>query len=82
MLYTDGVIEARRERELFGEERLAAAGATPAVGPRGLDADAIADAIREATVAFAGSTEDDTTMPRPAPHGLTSLLKGSIFRVR
>ena len=57
VLYTDGVIEARRERELFGEERLAAL--VRDVGPRGLDADAIADAIREATVAFAGSTEDD-----------------------
>ena len=60
VLYTDGVIEARRERELFGEERLTAL--LRDVGPRGLDADAIADAIREATVAFAGSTEDDTAI--------------------
>ena len=60
VLYTDGVIEARRERELFGEERLTAL--VRDVGPRGLDADAIADAIREATVAFAGSTEDDTAI--------------------
>ena len=60
VLYTDGVIEARRERDLFGEERLAAL--VGDVGPRGLGADAIADAILEATVAFAGSTEDDTAI--------------------
>ena len=60
VLYTDGVIEARREHELFGEERLAAL--LRDVGPRGLDADAIADAIREATVAFAGAIEDDTAI--------------------
>lgn len=57
VLYTDGVIEARREHELFGEERLTALLET--VGPRGLSADAIADAIHEATVEYAGSTEDD-----------------------
>jgi serine phosphatase RsbU (regulator of sigma subunit) len=60
VLYTDGVIEARRERDLFGEERLAAL--VGDVGPRGLGAGAIADAILEATVAFAGSTEDDTAI--------------------
>ena len=60
VLYTDGVIEARRERDLFGEERLSAL--VRDVGPRGLNADAIADTIREATVAFTGSIEDDTAI--------------------
>jgi serine phosphatase RsbU (regulator of sigma subunit) len=57
VLYTDGVIEARAGRELFGEERLSAL--LGDVGPRGLSAGAIADAVHEATIAFAGATEDD-----------------------
>jgi serine phosphatase RsbU (regulator of sigma subunit) len=57
VLYTDGVIEARREQDLFGEQRLAAV--LEAVGPAGLSAAGIADAIHDATIAHAGSTEDD-----------------------
>jgi serine phosphatase RsbU (regulator of sigma subunit) len=57
VLYTDGVIEARRGRELFGEERLKAVLGT--VGPVDAPADAIADAIHEATIEHAGSPEDD-----------------------
>ncbi|MDA0178725.1 SpoIIE family protein phosphatase [Solirubrobacter phytolaccae] len=57
VLYTDGVIEARRGRDLFGEERLAEVLKT--VGPRRLSADAIADAVHEATIEHAGATEDD-----------------------
>ena len=57
VLYTDGVIEARAGHDLFGEQRLAAL--LRDVGPRGLGADAIAGAVDEATLAFAGSIDDD-----------------------
>ena len=57
VLYTDGVIEARREHDLFGDDRLSALLAS--VGPLGLSAHGIADAIHDATIAHAGSTEDD-----------------------
>ncbi len=55
VLYTDGVTEARRGGELFGEERLAGtlrrlSGAAPA---------AVAEGLRDATVAFAGELRDD-----------------------
>jgi len=60
VLYTDGVIEARRGQELFGDERLAAVLST--VGPNGLSAAAIADAIHDATIEHAGSAEDDVAI--------------------
>jgi serine phosphatase RsbU (regulator of sigma subunit) len=50
VLYTDGVIEARRDGELFGIERLDALLAEHAAEP----AQVIADAIVEACRAFAG----------------------------
>ena len=49
------MIEARRDHELFGEERLRAALA----GAAGADAEQIASAIHEATIAHAGTTDDD-----------------------
>jgi serine phosphatase RsbU (regulator of sigma subunit) len=55
VLYTDGVTEARRERELFGEERLVAAVA----GLRGRSAQELADGVRDAALAFAGRLGDD-----------------------
>jgi sigma-B regulation protein RsbU (phosphoserine phosphatase) len=55
ILYTDGVIEARRGRELFGEERLRAVIGSLA----GESADRIAGAIQDAAVDFGGSAEDD-----------------------
>ncbi|MDA0138069.1 serine/threonine-protein phosphatase [Solirubrobacter sp. CPCC 204708] len=60
VLYTDGVTEARRGRDLFGEERLAALLAE--AGPRGLSAGEIADSIGAAATAHAGTTEDDTAI--------------------
>ena len=55
MLYTDGVIEARRGRELFGEERLA-----EVVGQcAGLPASDTVDAIVAAVAAHADELEDD-----------------------
>jgi serine phosphatase RsbU (regulator of sigma subunit) len=50
VLYTDGVIEARRERELFGTDRLDAVLAEHA----GRDAQGLADAVVAACRAFSG----------------------------
>lgn len=66
VLYTDGVTEARREEELFGEARLAAAlGQRPA-----LEADALADEVLRAVAGFDnGDRRDDVavlTVQRPA----------------
>jgi len=55
VLYTDGVIEARRRGELFGSERLDALLAEHAGEP----AQAIADALVEACRAFAGGDLGD-----------------------
>lgn len=58
-LYTDGVTEARRDEELFGGERLAAAlGQRPA-----LEADVLADAVLRAVAAFDnGDRRDDVAV--------------------
>lgn len=58
-LYTDGVTEARRDDELFGGERLAAAlGQRPA-----LEADALADEVLRAVAAFDnGDRRDDVAV--------------------
>jgi serine phosphatase RsbU (regulator of sigma subunit) len=58
VLYTDGVIEARRGRELFGEARLRAV----LSGMRGRSAEAIAGAIQSAAVDFGGSADDDLAL--------------------
>jgi len=55
VLYTDGVIEARRGGELFGEERLRSL----LSGLAGSGADRIAGAIQDAAIDFGGSAEDD-----------------------
>ena len=56
VFYTDGVTEAHRGRELFGEERLAAALAACA----GSDAETIAEAVQGAVQEFAeGPRRDD-----------------------
>ena len=55
VLYTDGVIEARRGGELFGEERLRSL----LSGLAGSAADRIAGAIQDAAIDFGGSAEDD-----------------------
>ena len=55
MLYTDGVTEARRDGELFGEERLVEAVADL----RGRSAQELADGVRDAALAFAGRLSDD-----------------------
>ncbi len=55
VLYTDGVIESRRGRELYGQERLDALLATQAGRP----AQAIADAVVDACRAFAGGDLPD-----------------------
>ena len=55
VLYTDGVTEARRDRELFGERRL-----TEVVAElRGGSAQAVADGVRDAALAFGGRLRDD-----------------------
>jgi serine phosphatase RsbU (regulator of sigma subunit) len=55
VLYTDGVIEARREHELFGTERLDEVLAHHAARP----AQEIADAVVAACRAFAGGALAD-----------------------
>ena len=55
VLYTDGVIESRQARELFGTERLDEVLAANAVQP----AQAIADAVLAACRAFAGGDLPD-----------------------
>ncbi|HEY6031481.1 MAG TPA: GAF domain-containing SpoIIE family protein phosphatase, partial [Gaiellaceae bacterium] len=58
VLYTDGVIEARRERELYGEERLDAVLA----GCRGLSADELVERVVEDCRAFGGALTDDVAV--------------------
>jgi len=55
ILYTDGVIEARRGHELFGEARLR----DVLRSAKGASADEIAGAVHRATIEHAGSTDDD-----------------------
>ena len=55
VLYTDGVIEARRAGEQFGERRLL----DVVAGLHGRTAAAIAAAVRDAAQAFAGTLRDD-----------------------
>ena len=55
VLYTDGVIEARRGRELFGERRLV----DVVGGLRGRSAQELAEAVRGAATDFAGRLTDD-----------------------
>ena len=55
VLYTDGVTEARRGDELFGEQRLLEAVCVL----RGRSAQEIADGVRDAAAAFAGRLRDD-----------------------
>jgi phosphoserine phosphatase RsbU/P len=57
VLYTDGVVEARVDGELFGEERLRT---LVAEGP--LDADALAAAIERAVREFSPALADDTAI--------------------
>jgi sigma-B regulation protein RsbU (phosphoserine phosphatase) len=59
VLYTDGVTEARREREFFGEERLAATVARH----RGADAETIARLVGDEVLAFQdGLPRDDIAL--------------------
>lgn len=55
VLYTDGVVEARRGTELFGDERLLAVLA----GVAGRSAGEVAEAVDAAAVAFRGDAPDD-----------------------
>jgi serine phosphatase RsbU (regulator of sigma subunit) len=55
VLYTDGLLEARREGELYGEARLDAALAANA----SLPAEELAEALVEDCRAFAGELADD-----------------------
>ena len=55
VLYTDGITEARRAGELFGERRLQEV----LGGLYGQEATAIAEAVREAALEFAGVLRDD-----------------------
>ena len=55
VLYTDGVTEARRDDELFGESRLMAA----AADLRGRSAQELADGLRDAALTFSGRLKDD-----------------------
>ena len=55
VLYTDGVTEARRDGEQFGDERLLEA----ACGLRGRPAQEVAEGVRDAALDFAGKLKDD-----------------------
>ncbi len=55
LLYTDGLIEARRGHEQFGETRLLEA----LRGAHGPDARSIVDHMRDVALAFAGTLRDD-----------------------
>ena len=55
VLYTDGVTEARRDGELFGEQRLLKV----VTGLRGQSAREVAEGVRDAAMAFAGTLRDD-----------------------
>ena len=55
VLYTDGVTEARRDGELFGEERLLEV----VEGLRGASVDEVAQAVADAARGFAGQLRDD-----------------------
>ncbi len=55
LLYSDGVVEARHEGELFGDERLA----QTVCGLRGRAARDVAAGVRDAAAAFAGKLSDD-----------------------
>jgi serine phosphatase RsbU (regulator of sigma subunit) len=55
VLYTDGVVEARRDRELFGDDRLLAAVSACA----GMSAQGIADRLRREAERFAGGALRD-----------------------
>ena len=55
VLFTDGVVDARRGNEFFGEERLLAA----VDGLRGRSATQVAEGLAGAALAFGGSLSDD-----------------------
>ena len=55
VLYTDGVIEARRGDEFFGDERLEAAVGRLREG----SADEVAQGVTDAVLAFGGELRDD-----------------------
>jgi PAS domain S-box-containing protein len=55
VLYTDGVTEARRDGEMFGEQRLL----ETVGGLRGRSAQEVAEGVRDAAVAFSDSLRDD-----------------------